>query len=221
MPVSHRHRRHHRSSVRPDGCDPKTGLRMIEGMSSGLLHCGLRLNGMAFGADTGSTRVALGSARKTAIRPALVILEAIETWTAGSLGRFGSDKCGGHECAAGNCNHDACSHGGPQASGTNLTPRRRRGLARARGLFRKCTRRSFYSTIFRVTAFGEPSAPLETQGVAPPAYSAASRTRSVARAEAALTCRGGPIKTGWNSTAATIVQSSASAIILPMLDMPG
>ena len=35
------------------------------------------------------------------------------------------------------------------------------------------------------------------------------------------TCRGRPIRTGWNSTAATIVHSSDSAISLPMLDMPG
>src|SRR5262249_29098664 len=36
-----------------------------------------------------------------------------------------------------------------------------------------------------------------------------------------LICRGRPISTGWNSTAAAIVHRSASAIILPMLDMPG
>ena len=70
---------------------------MIEGMSSGLLHCGLRLNGMAFGADTGSSCVALGSARKTAILSAFVILEAIKHSAAGSPGWFGSNKCGHHE----------------------------------------------------------------------------------------------------------------------------
>jgi hypothetical protein len=112
---------------------------MIEGMSSGLLHCALRLNGMAFGGDTGSTRVALSRARKTAIRSALVILEAIEAWTAGSLRRFDSNKCSRQEYAAGNHNHDAYSHDVPQASRTNLTPRRHRGLARAERLFRKRT----------------------------------------------------------------------------------
>jgi hypothetical protein len=30
-----------------------------------------------------------------------------------------------------------------------------------------------------------------------------------------------PIRTGWNRTAAAIVHSSANAINLPMLDMPG
>ena len=53
------------------------------------------------------------------------------------------------------------------------------------------------------------------------AYSAASGTRSAAGSDAALAWRGGPIRTGWNSTAAAIVHSSASAIIFPMLDMPG
>ena len=53
------------------------------------------------------------------------------------------------------------------------------------------------------------------------AYSAASGTRSVAGPDAALAWRGGPIRTGWNSTAAAIVHNSASAIIFPMLDMPG
>ena len=33
--------------------------------------------------------------------------------------------------------------------------------------------------------------------------------------------RGGPIKAGWNSTAAVIVHRRASAISLPMLDIPG
>src|SRR6266436_1060508 len=33
--------------------------------------------------------------------------------------------------------------------------------------------------------------------------------------------RGGPIRAGWNRTAAARVQSSARAISLPMLDMPG
>ena len=58
------------------------------------------------------------------------------------------------------------------------------------------------------------------RGNRPVAYSAASgkKTRS---GEAALTWRGGPIRTGWNRTAAAIVHNNASAIILPMLDMPG
>src|SRR5437764_15460259 len=34
-------------------------------------------------------------------------------------------------------------------------------------------------------------------------------------------CRGGPISAGWNSTAAAIVHTRASAISLPMLDVPG
>jgi len=33
--------------------------------------------------------------------------------------------------------------------------------------------------------------------------------------------RGGPISTGWNNTAAAIVVTSASAINLPMLEVPG
>ena len=33
--------------------------------------------------------------------------------------------------------------------------------------------------------------------------------------------RGGPIRAGWNRTAAASVQTRASAISLPMLDMPG
>ena len=33
--------------------------------------------------------------------------------------------------------------------------------------------------------------------------------------------RGGPIKAGWNNTAAAMVQTSESAISLPMLDVPG
>src|SRR5690349_16970100 len=36
-----------------------------------------------------------------------------------------------------------------------------------------------------------------------------------------LTVRGGPISTGWNSTAAASVQTSDSAISWPMLDIPG
>ena len=39
-------------------------------------------------------------------------------------------------------------------------------------------------------------------------------------AEASVS-RGGPIRTGWNSTAAAIVVTSASAISLPMLEVPG
>src|SRR5258705_7405906 len=34
-------------------------------------------------------------------------------------------------------------------------------------------------------------------------------------------CRGGPMSTGWNSTAAAIVQTRDSAINLPILAMPG
>ena len=37
----------------------------------------------------------------------------------------------------------------------------------------------------------------------------------------ALSPRGGPIRAGWNRTAAASVQTSARAISLPMLDMPG
>ena len=37
----------------------------------------------------------------------------------------------------------------------------------------------------------------------------------------ALSPRGGPIRAGWNRTAAASVQTSAKAISLPMLDMPG
>src|SRR5215471_5685789 len=33
--------------------------------------------------------------------------------------------------------------------------------------------------------------------------------------------RGGPMRTGWNSTAAAMVVTSANAINLPMLDVPG
>ena len=33
--------------------------------------------------------------------------------------------------------------------------------------------------------------------------------------------RGGPIRAGWNNTAAVIVQTSASAINFPMLEVPG
>ena len=33
--------------------------------------------------------------------------------------------------------------------------------------------------------------------------------------------RGRPIRAGWNKTAAAMVQSSASAISLPMLEVPG
>jgi hypothetical protein len=51
-------------------------------------------------------------------------------------------------------------------------------------------------------------------------YSAASRKPGTS-SEYLCTCRGRPIRTGWNSTAAAIVHSSASAISLPMLDMPG
>jgi hypothetical protein len=36
-----------------------------------------------------------------------------------------------------------------------------------------------------------------------------------------LVSRGGPIRAGWNKTAAAIVHSRASAISLPMLDVPG
>ena len=34
-------------------------------------------------------------------------------------------------------------------------------------------------------------------------------------------CRGRPIRTGWNSTAAANVHNNANAISLPMLDIPG
>jgi hypothetical protein len=51
-------------------------------------------------------------------------------------------------------------------------------------------------------------------------YSAASR-KSGFDSERALSCRGGPIRTGWKNTAAPIVHNSASAISLPMLDIPG
>jgi hypothetical protein len=37
----------------------------------------------------------------------------------------------------------------------------------------------------------------------------------------ASSCRGSPMRTGWNSTAAASVQSKAKAISLPMPDMPG
>src|SRR5207244_13344212 len=37
----------------------------------------------------------------------------------------------------------------------------------------------------------------------------------------ALSPRGGPIRAGWNRTAAASVQTSARAISLPMLDSPG
>ena len=37
----------------------------------------------------------------------------------------------------------------------------------------------------------------------------------------ALSPRGGPIRAGWNRTAAASVQTSARAISLPMLDRPG
>src|SRR5882762_6837433 len=37
----------------------------------------------------------------------------------------------------------------------------------------------------------------------------------------ALSWRGGPIRAGWNRTAAASVQTSAKAISLPMLEMPG
>lgn len=50
-------------------------------------------------------------------------------------------------------------------------------------------------------------------------YSAASRIGDCSGG--ASIWRGRPISTGWNSTAAAIVQSSDSAINLPMLDMPG
>ncbi len=50
-------------------------------------------------------------------------------------------------------------------------------------------------------------------------YSAASRRGGTSAC--GLILRGCPIRTGWNSTAAAMVQASASAIIFPMLDMPG
>src|SRR5262249_5952217 len=52
----------------------------------------------------------------------------------------------------------------------------------------------------------------------------AGRYGIVSRGEAQaffLRLRGGPISTGWNSTAAAIVVTSASAINLPMLEVPG
>ena len=63
--------------------------------------------------------------------------------------------------------------------------------------------------------------PISSLDTSAAAYSAASGTSSVTGSDAALAWRGGPIRTGWNSTAAAIVHSSASAIIFPMLDMPG
>src|SRR6185369_14942615 len=52
---------------------------------------------------------------------------------------------------------------------------------------------------------------------------ATSFSASLAASSAAFLApsRGGPISTGWNSTAAAIVVTSASAISLPMLDVPG
>src|SRR5580704_8619176 len=44
---------------------------------------------------------------------------------------------------------------------------------------------------------------------------------AVAPAHSGSVWRGGPISTGWNSTAAAIVHTSDSAISLPMLDVPG
>src|SRR5262249_58300585 len=40
-------------------------------------------------------------------------------------------------------------------------------------------------------------------------------------AESYALSRGGPMSAGWNQTAAVIVHTSASAINLPMLDVPG
>ena len=51
-------------------------------------------------------------------------------------------------------------------------------------------------------------------------YSAAWR-KFPSCSEYTFTCRGGPIRTGWNNTAAPIVHSSDRAISLPMLEMPG
>jgi hypothetical protein len=84
---------------------------MIEAVSPWLLHCRLRRNGIAFCVDAGSGCVALGKARETAIHSALGVLETIGTAAASSLGGFGSKKCDRYEHAAGNGNHETCSHG--------------------------------------------------------------------------------------------------------------
>ena len=58
------------------------------------------------------------------------------------------------------------------------------------------------------------------EGLPVDAYSAARR-KFPSCSDSTFTCRGGPIRTGWKNTAAHIVHSSARAISLPMLDMPG
>ena len=51
-------------------------------------------------------------------------------------------------------------------------------------------------------------------------YSAGAGSGS-RRSEPESCCRGRPIRTGWNSTAAANVQNNAKAMSLPMLAMPG